>query len=287
MKPTLYKLVPPANTSLYYCKYDCDYFERPWHFHKEFELVYIVKSKGTKFIGNKILDFEEGDLTLIGAYTPHLFRCNSFYYQPENAGKASAIFIHFQASFLENSFLGFPEFREIKNLIQKAALGLQIKGDTKNNIIQILYTMEQEDSSKRIINLLHILDILSKSQEVYPVLDSAFIGKNNQDATKINRVIDYVINNYTRKIYLHEVAEQLHMSTSAFSRYFKTHTLKTFSDYVTEIRINNACKLLMDKSYTIAEVGFLSGFENRANFYRHFKTTMGIVPKAYRQATKL
>ena len=80
--------------------------------------------------------------------------------------------------------------------------------------------------------------------------------------------------NYTREIYLQDIADELHMSPAAFSRYFKAHTLKTFSEYVTEIRISHACKLLMEKNYNVSEVVSMSGFDNRANFYRHFKNQM-------------
>lgn len=287
MKPKLYKLPLAANTSLYYSKYECDYFERPWHFHKEFELVYIIKSSGTKFIGNKILDFKEGDLTLIGADIPHLFRNDPYYYLLENKAQASSIFIHFQASFLEKAFLIFPEFQKIENLLYKAALGLQINGSTKEHIIQILHRMEPEDAASKMISLLEVLNILSTSNDIQPILDIAVIAKNNHDTNKISKVIEFVMNNFTQKIYVHDIASQLHMSTSAFSRYFKTQTLKTFSDYVTEIRINNACKLLIGKNYSISEVGYMSGFENRANFHRHFKTIMGIAPKAYQEMMNL
>jgi AraC-like DNA-binding protein len=88
--------------------------------------------------------------------------------------------------------------------------------------------------------------------------------------------------NYTQEIYVHEIASQLHMSVASFSRYFKNHTRKTFSDYVTEIRIGHACRLLMEDNYSISEISYKSGFDNLSNFYRHFKKIIGIIPKDYR-----
>lgn len=281
MRPLLFKLPFPNNTSFYYSKYDCDYFERPWHFHKEFELVYIVKSTGTKFIGNQVQPFEDGDLTLIGADIPHLFRNDEVYYDANNRNQASSIFIHFNPSFLGNSFFEIPEFIKIRKLLHDASLGLQIEGATKKSVVSIMIAMETQDAAQKIMSLLQILDTLSKGKEVQPILNIPFVGKSSHDAEKVNKVFNYIMLNYTREIYLKEIADQLHMSTAAFSRYFKTHTAKTFSDFVTEIRINHACKLLIEKNYTVSEIGFMCGFENRANFYRHFKKQIGKVPKEY------
>jgi AraC-like DNA-binding protein len=88
--------------------------------------------------------------------------------------------------------------------------------------------------------------------------------------------------NYTEEIYVQEIASKLHMSVPSFSRYFKHHTRKTFSDYVTEIRIGHACRLLMEQDLNISEISYKSGFDNLSNFYRHFKKIIGIIPKDYR-----
>ncbi len=288
MRPQLLKLPFPNSSSFYYSRYDCNYFDRPWHFHKELELVYIAKSKGTKFIGNQVCRFEDGDLTFIGRDIPHYYRNDEMYYEPGSIDQASSIFIHFNPLFLGNYFFDIPEFKKIKKLLSYASLALQIEGETKSKVIEILIRIEFEDAAKRILSLLQILDILSTSTHLKPILSTAFIGKNNHDADKINKVFNYIMVNYTREIYLQEIADELHMSPAAFSRYFKAHTLKTFSEYVTEIRINHACKLLMEKNYNVSEIALMSGFDNRANFYRHFKNQMSKTPKDFlRQFIKL
>jgi AraC-like DNA-binding protein len=144
--------------------------------------------------------------------------------------------------------------------------------------------MEALDSTKKILSLLEILEILSTGEDVSTILNVPFVGKSNHHADRINKVFDYIMLNYTQEIYVKQIADELHMSTSAFSRYFKTHTSKTFSDYVTEIRINFACKLLIEDNFSVSEIGFMSGFENRTNFYRHFKKQVGMVPKDYKSA---
>ena len=95
-------------------------------------------------------------------------------------------------------------------------------------------------------------------------------------------VIQFILKNYKNDIYIEEIASKLNMSIASFSRYFKHHTHKTFSNYVTEIRISHACRLMMDSHYNISEICYMSGFENQSNFYRHFKKFTGVIPKEYK-----
>ena len=156
--------------------------------------MYIVKSRGTKFIGNQVCRFEEGDLTFIGRDIPHYFRNDEMYYEPTNFGQARSIFIHFDPLFLGNFFFDIPEFKKIKQLLADASLALQIEGETRSSVIEILIRIEFEDVAKRILSLLQILDILSKSNDLRPILSTAFIGKSNHDTDKINKVFNYTSN---------------------------------------------------------------------------------------------
>jgi AraC-like DNA-binding protein len=109
------------------------------------------------------------------------------------------------------------------------------------------------------------------------------VASNSNDTNKIDLVFQYIIKNFKNEIYVGEIASRLNMSIPSFSRYFKLHTRKTFCNYVTEIRISHACKLLMEGNHTTSEIGYISGFENQSNFYRHFKKYTGVIPKEYKQ----
>jgi AraC-like DNA-binding protein len=132
------------------------------------------------------------------------------------------------------------------------------------------------------LSLLEILIILSESREIKPILSTGYTANNSGETERINKVFEYIMNNYTSEIYVQQIASELNMSVASFSRYFKHHTRKTFSDYVTEIRIGHACRMLMENTYSISEISYQSGFDNLSNFYRHFKKTIGIIPKEYR-----
>jgi len=282
MKPQLQKLPFSSDTSYLYHKWDCDYFDKPWHFHKEFELVMINKGEGTKFIGNNVSRFEAGDISLIGSNIPHLFRNSEEYYLKKGQLEAGSIFIHFTEDFLGADFFDIPEMKLVQRLLEKSSLALEIHGKTKKYTIAKLEDMQSQKPPQRLLSLLDILIKLSHSNELKPLLTSGFSANNSGDTEKINQVFDFIMKNYTKEIYVQEIASKLNMSVPSFSRYFKHHTRKTFSDYVTEIRIGHTCRLLMENNHSINEISYLSGFDNLSNFYRHFKKITGIIPKEYK-----
>lgn len=282
MKPKLYKITFGADSSFLYKKFECDHFNDPWHFHKEYELVMINKSSGLRFIGDNVSPFQEGNLALIGSNIPHFLRNGEEFYSGKKKFGAISTYIHFTKNFLGNNFFDIPEMKLVLRLLERSALGLDIFGKTKEYVIKKLEDMHNQNPEQRLLSLLEILIKLSESNELKPILSTGYSANNSGDTERINQVFEYIIENYTEEIYLQKIASQLNMSVASFSRYFKQYTGKTFSDYVTEIRIGCACRLLMENVNNISEISYKSGFDNLSNFYRHFKKTMGIIPKEYR-----
>src|ERR1700712_5466742 len=128
MRPQLHKLPIFDNNSFLYNRWDCLYFDKPWHFHEEYELVMIEKSRGTKFIGDKVSLFEEGELMLIGSNIPHLFRNSQEYYEKNNNLIASSVFIHFKEDFLGRNFFDLPEMKLVRKLLDNSSFALEIHG---------------------------------------------------------------------------------------------------------------------------------------------------------------
>lgn len=282
MRPQLYKLPLTPDTSFLYIDEECDYFDKPWHFHKEYELVYIDKTKGTRFIGDQVSFFDDGDLVLLGPNIPHLYRNSDDYYKNNKKLRAKSIFIHFTEDFLGDSFFDLPEMKQVKKLLEKSELGIEVTGTTNALVKSKLVEMKSLKPVNRLMKLLEILIALSNSKDLKPMLSNAFTANSTKDTDRIDQVIQFILKNYKNDIYIEDIASQLNMSIASFSRYFKHHTHKTFSNYVTEIRISHACRLMTDSDNNISEICYLSGFENQSNFYRHFKKITGIVPKEYK-----
>jgi len=281
MRPQLHKLPLSPDSSFIHINWECNYFDKAWHFHKEYELVLIDRTEGTRFIGDKVSYIKDSDLMLIGPNIPHLYRNTEEYYQNKGLVARSS-FIHFTDDFLGSSFFGLPEMKLVRRLLDRSSLGLEIVNDANKYVKRQLKEMETLPPANRLIRLMEILVYLSTSKDLEPILSRAFTANNSNDTDKIDTVFQFILKNYKKEIYIEEIAEKLNMSIASFSRYFKHHTRKTFSNYVTEIRISHACRLLMEGNYSISEICYQSGFENLSNFYRHFKKHTGLIPKEYK-----
>jgi len=218
---------------------------------------------------------------LIGPNIPHLYRNTEEYYQNKGLVARSS-FIHFTDDFLGDGFFDLPEMKLVRRLLDKSVLGLEIQGKANRYVKNKLQEMESIPPANKLIKLMEILVYLSTSRELEPILSRTFIANNTSDTDKIDTVFQFILKNFKNEIYIEEIADKLNMSAASFSRYFKHHTRKTFSNYVTEIRISHACRLLMEGNYSISEICYKSGFENLSNFYRHFKKHTGLIPKDYK-----
>lgn len=282
MRPQFHKIPFPVDSSFLFMCWECDFFDKPWHFHKEYELVLIDNNEGTRFIGDQVSHFKDGDLVLLGPNIPHLYRNSDAYYQKSTLA-AKSIFMHFTEDFLGESFFNIPEMRLVKRLLNRSSLGLDIFGKSNGWVQQKMIGMKNESPSRRLLILLDILEFLSISKDLRPILSNGFTAKDSYDTDRINIVLQFIMENYSSDIYIVEIASKLNMSVPSFSRYFKHHTKKTFSNYVTEIRISHACRLLLENNYNISEICYQSGFDTLSNYYRHFKKYVGIIPKEYKK----
>lgn len=282
MKPIYLKVTNPPETSIDIRHEMAPYFKNPWHFHPELELTLILKSTGTQFIGNSINNFYQKGLTLTGANLPHYWRNDPVYYQEGSTLKAEAVIVRFPEDFLGKDFFHLPEMQHINSLFSVSRRGLKIFGRTKEQVSEKIFAMLQMNGSERIIALLQILNLLANSTE-YKILSSVgFVqtyGKS--DISRINDVYAYVMENFLRPIQLHEVAAVAKMNPTAFSRYFKAKTNKTFTRFLHEIRIEHAYKLLIEGKFNVSQVCYECGFQNQSYFIKQFKRITHQTPLQY------
>ncbi len=255
-----------------------------WHYHYELELNLALTGEGTRYVGDSIESFDGPDLVLVGPELPHVWRNDSRYYQNEPGLKVEVINFFFLPDFAGEGFLDLPELKPIKNLFDKARRGLKFYGNTRSTVAKKMQHLVTQDEGRRFIELLDILFVLAESTECSPLASPGFISTpKDKDLDKINKVYDYVINNFRDKISLEDVAEVANMSVAAFCRYFKNTTRKTLVQFINEIRTGYACKLLLDDKMTINQICYESGFNNLSNFNRKFKSITGYSPKDYKQ----
>lgn len=275
-------IVPKALDNAFSLRHDIlPHFGTVWHYHPEIELHYLIKGEGTRFIGDHIGNFQQDDMILMGSNLPHTWKCNLT--DLENGEHVEALVLHFHPECFGKDFLNYAETQAILRLIEHAKNGLLIHGTSKENIKELLWKMKPETGLSKLIHLLEIFKILLDNQD-YEVLSNniEYSKFNKLDESRIDKIFSYTLQNFKEKIFIEDVAGLANLSVTSFCRYFKITANKSYFDFLTEVRLNHACRLILESDYTIQNIALDSGFENTSNFYRHFKNVKGITPKEYK-----
>ncbi|NQX40890.1 AraC-type DNA-binding protein [Pedobacter steynii] len=247
--------------------------------HINFEIVLLENCCGKRFVGDHIQDFEGTELILLGSYLPH---CWQYYNAIDEQINPQAIVVHFFPDFLGKELLDKPEAQHLHHLFTNAAKGIQFSGATVTRARSILHQMLFETGLSRVALMLQLLDLLAQSDTYRTLSSPSFnIIENSAEANKINRVFDYIFKNFTEDISLHDVAAIIPMSTAAFCRFFKLKTNRTLVDFIKEIRVGHAAKLLMEGNHNVTETCYKSGYNNISNFNKHFKEVKGLSPRDF------
>jgi AraC-like DNA-binding protein len=260
------------------------YFYNRWHYHPELELIHIEQGSGTQFVGDNIQNFQSGDLLLIGPNLPHYWRCDEKYFQRESKLYAQATVVHFSEDIFGKAFLELPENKAISELLFKAKLGMKLSGEGTEKVKELLRNLLNQTSGNPVISLLQILEMLAHCSEVKLLSNTQYQHEYDQyDTDRINQIYQYSISHFQKKISIEEISEVANISPHSFCRYFKSRSRKTYSQFLLELRIGHACKLLSETKLPVAQVCFESGFNNFANFNKYFKVHTGKSPLHYQK----
>jgi AraC-like DNA-binding protein len=248
-----------------------------WHFHPEFELVYVEASTGIRHVGQHISSYTGSDLVMIGSNIPHL----NFDYGLRTAYKQ--IVVQLKENFLGDALIHTPEFASIQQLFNKAVYGLSFSGKTKEMVAEKLKHMQQLDHFNQLICLMQIFQILSKSKEATVLNDrDTSIKLFLNDKIRMGAVYKYIDEHFAHKPDVNHIASQVHLTTAAFCRYFKRQTKMTFTDFVNQYRINLAKTFLLQHK-TVSETCYAVGFESLSYFNKLFRKTTGINPSDFKK----
>ena len=260
------------------------YFNPNWHFHPEFQISFIAEGKGTRFVGDHVQSFEEGDLVITGPNLPHLWRSDDAYFEKDSTLTTRGLVIYFDNELLSDTLLSKEEFYKINKLVENSVRGMEFYGQTRDRINRLMPKLAQENGFARIMKLLEIIDILANSEEYNLLASPGYVNVfKGDDAEKMQIVYNYVMNNFKDKISLEEIASLLNMTTTSFCRYFKPRANKTFTRFVNEIRIGHARKLLLEDNLNISQISYECGFNALSNFNRQFKSIVNMSPHEFRK----
>jgi len=280
-KANLEKIEPPEGSSFYmsYNKAPLLCHQDFWHFHPEFEIVYVPHGKGKRFVGDRISGFSDGDLVLLGPNIPH----NAFNFGFESTEYEEYV-IQFRSEHIAKMTDSFPEFSRIARLLTVAETGIAITGEAKHRIGRLIREMYQLNCFQRLMQLFFVLREMSLLSHVEDLEAKKFLTVEPVYVRRIGAVYQIIQRDYQQELSTRQVADELAMTESSFCRWFKHSTGKSFKQALTEVRIQKACSLLMHSDLSVGSIASMSGFNNISLFNRMFKEIVHMTPNKYRRS---
>ena len=247
-------------------------------------MIHFKKGEGTQFIGDNIRRFKSGDIVLVGSQLPHYWRFDDMYFEENCKLQADVRVAHFCENFWGDQFLQLPENINIKTALEKARRGLQITGRTRQRVAELMEHLLHSDGTQRIMLLMEALNTIAECKQLTTLSSIGFKHDMVEaENDRVNAIYDYSLKNFKRKIQLEEIAAVANISPNSFCRYFKSRTRKTYSQFLIEIRVGQACKLLIENNLSIKQLCYESGFNNFTSFHKYFKLITGKSPLCYQK----
>ena len=257
-------------------------FTYPLHHHSEYELNYIENAEGVRrIVGDSIEIIGNYDLTLItGEELEHVweqYHCNS--------DNIREITLQFSSNLLSDSFIQKNQFDSIRRMFEKAKKGISFPMEAIMKVYPLLDTLSSEQEGfYAVIKFFSILYELSLFDDVHALASSSFANiDDSSDSRRVQKICEYVNTHYKNNIHLEDLANLVGMTPESLSRFFKIRSGKTISEYIIDIRLGYAARLLADTTNSVAEICYDCGFNNLSNFNRTFKKKKGCTPKEFRE----
>lgn len=284
MKPLYQDLPFPIDSHIHYYIEDLPHFIVPWHYHPAIEIMYITRGIGTRFVGDCIEQYEEGDVCMIGPNLPHEWRNDDAYFDKESGLRATCICLFFKREIFDPNFIRLPEMNNIRDLIERSRRGLKFTGKSKLEITRFIRSSVNDVGVRKVTNLLTLLELMATSTEYELLASVGFTNSvNSEDFERFNKVYKFLVKNFATSIRLEEVSTLVGLTPTAFCRYFKERIKKTFVEYLNEMRIGYSKKLLLENKMKISTISGEVGFPNLSNFISQFKKVTGMSPSQFQK----
>lgn len=285
MKPVRTTIPESINSEVFAVRVTAlPFFSSEFHFHEECQLVYVIQSQGKRIIGDSIEPFASDEVVLLGPQIPHVWYNDKHYFEHQASEiHARSIALFFNEEKILRELSMFAPVHKLEAVLQKARRGMKFEGQTKEMLKELLQQISMKEGLDRVITLLNIFKILDESVEYQLLASEGYTNKYlSNDKERIDKVFHYIFENFRQDISLNDVAAIANMNRQAFCRYFKSRTQKTFVEFLNEVRISHACRLLTESNQPVANLAYDCGFNSITNFNRIFKEIKGISPRQFR-----
>jgi AraC-like DNA-binding protein len=259
------------------------HFYQHLHRHEEIQLTFIQSGEGTLLIGNHMHSFNANEIYLIGANMPHVFKSSPSYFMDDSKKNIQSLTLFFNPKGKLASLFDLPELKHVHSFFSTCCSGFKVPASSFADISAKLLSIKYASGLDQLMQFFQLLKSLTVLENLYPLAPDVQPGSiSDFEGVRISKIYNYIMQHYTRELTLEEVAATACMTPQAFCRYFKKHTRLTFVSFLNEVRINEACKKLIDGAYdSVSSIAYDCGFNSITNFNRVFKSTLGISPREY------
>ena len=256
-----------------------------FHAHPELELVFILEGFGKRIIGNKVTYYETGDMVFIGSGVPHIWLSDPAYYKQDSTLRSKVIVTYINPKVFESMFIHIKELDGVKEMINQASKGINIFGDTRKIIAERLFALSFKTGFEKVDGLLQIMHLITVSTEKSFILPEDHVSVSGL-SDRMNDVNEYITNNLSEQISLKQVADVACLTVPSFCRFFKKRTKMTFFQYLTNVRMAQACKLLIEVDKSVSYIANMCGYISDSHFCKVFKDNIGQSPYQYKCGVK-
>lgn len=282
MKVLQFTLPAPDNKTIITKEEELPYFYPYLHRHFEVQLTWIIRGEGTLIADHAMRPFRNNEIYWIGANQPHVFKSHSSYFTSSEKKQTHSVDIFFSLHSQLASFFSIPEVKHLRKFVQQHNTGFRVPDFAVKDVSEKMLLIRNTTEVEQFYHFIALLKKLASLPPLEPLSAQTAMAVGHIENTRIETIYNYVMQHYQRTITLEEVARLVYMTPPAFCRYFKKHTQHTLVSFVNMIRVNEACKKLVDKrDINIASVAYNTGFNSITNFNRVFKNITKKSPKEY------
>lgn len=255
-----------------------------WHSHKEYEIHLLVASHGKAFVGDYIGDFGPGSLFLTGPHLPHNWITDDA--QSETLELRDLV-IQFDQERIMTLIKAFPEFTSLLTMLEQAQSGIEFMGIDSDQVQAMMQDAKAASGTAQVMGFLDLLLYMNKHKEKRSLsVRKLYHKERSSKQLRITEVVDHVVENYAEELSVQKAADMAGMSSATFSRNFQSVTGNRFVEFVNRVRIGQACGALYATEDHVTTICYRVGFQNLANFNRHFLKIKGMTPSAYREMAR-
>lgn len=257
-----------------------------WHYHNNYEISFITEGLGKRIVADSIEEFQPGDLVFLGRNLPHVWIADKEIHSL-TARTLEMVFLQFTDQILNSQLLALPEFKYVSKALLLSERGIQIVGQTLNEVSELMLQMPYLKGFERMLHFFKMMDIIGKSDSHIYLASTEYLKVRFTSPNKRIAIIhEYLMNSYREEVNLEKMAGLVNMAEGSLCRFFKENMGMTIFEYLNKIKTDFACKLLMNPDLSILEVCLDSGFNNLSHFNKQFRKAIGVTPSLYRKQFK-